>query len=298
MGIDATIDALRAAAWSLRGERAPAPELAVIDALGRSLTGEVSTAAIADALVTALPGAAAAHGVALSCGAVLVRAGGARHGRRLTRWLVDRGEPLGALSLWVARAEAGHAEAVLDAVVPWLTTALAAARLRNDRDAAQQRAARARAARDERERAFRRAVARYSEPVYAIDARGHVEPWNPAAKAALARDHEAALQAIARAAGEQTEVLAVPLSDGVRHLVVPRRQSLPAIGRRAAEKWGLSRRQSEVLFCALRGMRGREIAAALRCSEVTIEKHLGAIYRKARVRDRQALVLRALGCGR
>jgi DNA-binding CsgD family transcriptional regulator len=54
----------------------------------------------------------------------------------------------------------------------------------------------------------------------------------------------------------------------------------------------LTGRQREVLDAVLRGMSNKEVAELFGCAEVTVENHLTAIYRKARVDGRNRLVAR------
>lgn len=65
----------------------------------------------------------------------------------------------------------------------------------------------------------------------------------------------------------------------------PSLSALPAIG-----DWRLTQRQQQVLAAAARGLSNREIALELHCSESTVEKHMTAIFAKARVDSRAALL--------
>lgn len=70
---------------------------------------------------------------------------------------------------------------------------------------------------------------------------------------------------------------------------------------RAATAWGLTRRESEVLTQLMHGLTNKAIAAALACSESTVEFHVTNIFRRSGVTGRGALVnhvWRALGAPR
>ena len=56
---------------------------------------------------------------------------------------------------------------------------------------------------------------------------------------------------------------------------------------------GLTRRQADVVNLVARGLRNREIATALGCSELTVRNHLVVAFRKAGVQTRQELVFQA-----
>lgn len=61
---------------------------------------------------------------------------------------------------------------------------------------------------------------------------------------------------------------------------------------KAAETWKLTRGQIEVLRLAMTGDANKIIAEKLTCAEVTIEFHMTALFRKARVENRAQLVSR------
>ncbi len=58
----------------------------------------------------------------------------------------------------------------------------------------------------------------------------------------------------------------------------------------ARERWGLTPRQLMVLELVAQGDANKAIAEKLRCSDNTVEVHVSAIFRKARVENRAALV--------
>lgn len=78
----------------------------------------------------------------------------------------------------------------------------------------------------------------------------------------------------------------------------PNGESVRSHVRAAAEAWGLTPRQTEILGRAMEGRHARQIAAELERSEVTVGKHLSAIYRAAGVRDRHELVVRIAAVAR
>ncbi len=102
-----------------------------------------------------------------------------------------------------------------------------------------------------------------------------------------------------------------PLAEGAAHAVQPEsradaadlarldaaRLAAPSAVERFAASAGLTRRQTEVLEHAVSGASNREISEALRCAEVTVEKHLATIFVRAGVRDRARLVLAVLDRG-
>lgn len=61
---------------------------------------------------------------------------------------------------------------------------------------------------------------------------------------------------------------------------------------KAAQVWNLTRRQIEVLRLAMTGDANKIIADKLTCAEVTVEFHMTALFRKARVENRAQLVSR------
>ena len=59
-------------------------------------------------------------------------------------------------------------------------------------------------------------------------------------------------------------------------------------------RWQLTARQTEVLGLVTQGLTNKEVADALRCAEVTVEKHVTALLRRLGVASRTALAARAL----
>jgi DNA-binding NarL/FixJ family response regulator len=67
--------------------------------------------------------------------------------------------------------------------------------------------------------------------------------------------------------------------------------SLPgSLSSAAATQWKLTSRQREILTCVVAGMANRTIAALHGVAVRTVEAHLTAIFEKARVESRAALI--------
>jgi DNA-binding CsgD family transcriptional regulator len=62
--------------------------------------------------------------------------------------------------------------------------------------------------------------------------------------------------------------------------------------RAAADRWGLTVRQTEVLALLAAGRSNRAIAAALGCAERTVEQHVTALHEKTGCAHRAELVAR------
>jgi DNA-binding NarL/FixJ family response regulator len=60
----------------------------------------------------------------------------------------------------------------------------------------------------------------------------------------------------------------------------------------AARRWDLTPKQGEVLGLLAHGLSNRAIAAALCCSQNTVELHVTALLRKSHCKGRAALVAR------
>ncbi len=114
-------------------------------------------------------------------------------------------------------------------------------------------------------------------------------PWAPATferilTEAFGRDDQAA--ASSRGASSRDEAARLPLTS-------PRWEG--AFGERMAfarARWGLSRRQAEVLATLAHGTSNKDIAQTLACSESTVELHVTALLRKSGAASRTELVAR------
>ena len=60
----------------------------------------------------------------------------------------------------------------------------------------------------------------------------------------------------------------------------------------AAERWGVTRRQREVLELVAAGKANKTIASTLRCAENTVELHVGGLLRRAGVGTRAELIVK------
>lgn len=80
-----------------------------------------------------------------------------------------------------------------------------------------------------------------------------------------------------------------------RWLVILHDRAVSARIALAAEDWGLTERQRDVLGGIVAGNANKAIAKRLKCSEATVEAHATAIYRKAKVEGRAALIAKFLG---
>ncbi len=61
---------------------------------------------------------------------------------------------------------------------------------------------------------------------------------------------------------------------------------------RAVREWGLTRRQLDVVRLMAQGEANKAIAGKLGCAERTVEVHVTAVLRKARVASRAELIAR------
>lgn len=60
----------------------------------------------------------------------------------------------------------------------------------------------------------------------------------------------------------------------------------------AVERWKLSSREGAVLEKLMQGHSNKEIANALGCAEVTVERHITSTFRKSGTRSRTGLLMR------
>lgn len=247
---------------------ASSPVFALLAGLGNSLAEHATFDALADALFEVLPGTLGICGVSLEVasvagGAPFVRAHGRRESVELERVLSHGRRPLGRLRVWAAERTPA-VERLVEAIAPWLGVALHAA-------LAHARAGHARARADHAARARQRAETTLRE-LLALDARygdGLFEADTTNAADGTSRDRQASALRLASA-------LTVDLGE--------------QLAARTLE-WRLTPRQHEVLTHIAAGRSNGEIAAMLSCSRGTIEKHVTAILRGARVRDRAALLI-------
>lgn len=97
-----------------------------------------------------------------------------------------------------------------------------------------------------------------------------------------------------RPAAERTQVTRLAGVGVPRWLVILHERAVAARVASAADDWGLTDRQRDVLGGIVSGHANKAIAKRLKCSEATVEAHATAIYRKARVEGRAALIAKFL----
>jgi DNA-binding NarL/FixJ family response regulator len=126
------------------------------------------------------------------------------------------------------------------------------------------------------------------EEIAACVLRGQAPATIAASLGCSERTVEAHLSAIFQRVGAQSraELVAV-LSRRCEH--APGLATAATRTSAAAVQWRLTPRETEVLGLVVRGSANKEIAAALRCAEGTIEAHVTAILGKAEVESRAAL---------
>jgi DNA-binding CsgD family transcriptional regulator len=136
-------------------------------------------------------------------------------------------------------------------------------------------------------------------PAFVTDALGHVLEANATGQLWLQREGSPGRQRLGEATrlGADPEFEITPVAaTGVpgRSLLVQRAGSEGTAryrAARAAARWSLSRRQSEVLALVVDGVPTRTMAAVLQVSERCVEAHLTAIFEKAQVESRAELAV-------
>lgn len=68
--------------------------------------------------------------------------------------------------------------------------------------------------------------------------------------------------------------------------------------RAAKRRWAVSSREAEVLTWLAQGDSNKEIAAKLQCAEVSVERHVSSLLRKAGCDSRSRLIARFWGADR
>ncbi len=134
-----------------------------------------------------------------------------------------------------------------------------------------------------------------SWPVWLVDGEGR--PWrtNAAGMAALGSDSELGRELERAVRGRSRRLRVVPLADneGSRAYLVslPDGPTQPAPrAQRAQARYGLTRRESEVLTELLRGASNKEIARRIGCATRTVEDHVARILRKLGASSRSAAI--------
>jgi len=142
------------------------------------------------------------------------------------------------------------------------------------------------------------AIEAHREPTVFLDSKGAPLHANAAARA-LSRDELAALLADGKRllqTGANSKRLTVHRIEchglSPHHLLMQHRaeSSVEERARLSTCRWGLSKRQSEVLALLLEGRSNREVAQALQIAEGTVELHVSGILKKASVRSRSELI--------
>lgn len=139
-------------------------------------------------------------------------------------------------------------------------------------------------------------------PAFILTASGSVVEANAAGRQLLSSDPHAReqLRRVAETGDGSYTVTALAIPGlPPHHLAVRRLEPITGQARAAAAagRWRLTRRQSEVLALLTEGMSNRAIAARLTCSESTVEIHVSAIFTKAEVESRAALVAKVWSQG-
>jgi DNA-binding CsgD family transcriptional regulator len=147
--------------------------------------------------------------------------------------------------------------------------------------------------------AFVVAVEQLGAAAFLVSPQGRWLEGNAAGRAALAADPIQMRRALEGAARRGTSRMfdVIPIRVHSRGkpdaLLLIRRDAANALDswkERAAARWRLSRRQTEVLGLVAEGRSNRTIAAILDIGERTVETHLTAIYGRAQVEGRSELV--------
>jgi DNA-binding NarL/FixJ family response regulator len=136
---------------------------------------------------------------------------------------------------------------------------------------------------------------------YVLDERGAVAHANLTGATRLDANPAAVLDALRDAigGGRPQEFRVTPFGREAmrpRWLVVAREASgVEERVSKAACRWRLSSRQTEVLDLLARGKANKAIAAGLRCSVRTVEEHVTSIFARAGVKTRAELVAKVWG---
>jgi DNA-binding CsgD family transcriptional regulator len=130
-------------------------------------------------------------------------------------------------------------------------------------------------------------------PAFVVDDGGHVRNANAPGRRWLAGTHRRALL-VDMLRGRERCVRVRLQAAGMRaHWLLVVRSKEPGLDARlatAARRWGLTRRQAEVLERLVQGRANKTIAADLGCAEATVEVHVTALLEKAQVESRAELI--------
>jgi DNA-binding CsgD family transcriptional regulator len=103
------------------------------------------------------------------------------------------------------------------------------------------------------------------------------------------RNNEAAFRSstVIERNGEELVVrLVTDKQEGIQHVRLEKQR--PVLSARSLERLGLSRRETEVLFCVAQGKTNAEVGGILGLSRFTVRKHLEHVYEKLGVQTRTA----------
>ena len=137
----------------------------------------------------------------------------------------------------------------------------------------------------------------FDYPAFVVSQHGRLEYANRGGQEWLAADaakRVPEMRAAVQAAAGTQSLRAQPLAlGGYRLLHMRESQHAHALVlRKASREWPLSQRHLEVLDKALQGLSNKEIASAVGCAEVTVERRLTSLYRLAGVQSRAQLIAR------
>lgn len=129
--------------------------------------------------------------------------------------------------------------------------------------------------------------------VFLLSASGKVLEANAAARALLRREPTQTLAALHREGGPDPALFEVTKIERTALLAIRRVDDLELRFKtsRAAARWELTRRETEVLACLGRGATNQRIASELGCTEATVEVHVSRILDKARAESRAELIV-------
>jgi DNA-binding CsgD family transcriptional regulator len=149
--------------------------------------------------------------------------------------------------------------------------------------------------------ALKAALDAIEQPAFLVGPAGEVLEANQLGRTMLGRCNDLPIALAGAVAGRRNAELALTpfRASGRRvgYLAIhhgPARSNREAKAADAARRWSLTARQSEVLGWVVRGVANHTIATELKISERAIEQHVSAIFDRAGVESRAALVAQAL----
>jgi DNA-binding CsgD family transcriptional regulator len=131
-------------------------------------------------------------------------------------------------------------------------------------------------------------------PAVLLDRTGRIQHSNEAARRLRDKNESAFRTAYGQAKDEASDVRPVVVRGVPQSWLVTLRPEGGEDTRKASVlfRWALTPRQGEVLALVVRGLSNKQIGTRLGIAEGTVELHLTAIFRKARVESRAELVTR------